>query len=1201
MAANASARRAGAGAVALALMLLPVSGPAGRAAGGTGPALSPAGTATGAAQPYRIGFASADVPALASVDPDTGAALRPPVASVPADEADTRGGALVFVTHRPGRVDTDLAYLAPGAATPVALTRDRFTDRHPALSPDGTRVAFESDRAGQFDIWIIAVDGTGPRRVTDHPADDTWPTWSPAGDRIAFGSNRDDPAGDIYSVAATGGATLRLTADPAADTEPAWSGTGAIAFTTTRFRGAPDIALLAPPGTAPRRLLPGEQPAWSPAGNRLAFVTRAADPSGDIATTTVSGGAAGPQRGAAGTPNQAQTHPTWAGDTLVYTAVGPAGGRFESDVWSADARGQERRDHTNLRGTAESAPAFTGDGRRLAYTESTGSSSRIVVADAEGGNPRPLTAFTAGRFDDDPAWSPDGGLIAFSRQFSEGSGAVLVARVADGAILGTVPEPAGLAVSDRQPAWSPDGTRLAFSRSASLLPVPPITPGPVDRIANPGGGFTVDQAVRTPSIPPTPDIVLLVDTTSSMDSAIADVRRNLHRVVQDVLAAQPTARFAVASFRDTGDGAELFRVRQNLTATEASVQAAVDGLASGGGGDTPEAWVNGLFQVASGAIAFRPGSSRIVALIGDAPSHDPSNGHPLGQAIAALQGTRARVVAVAVDSGGGEGGGSGLDGSGQATRVVDATAGQLVTANTPDAVSSAILSGLHTLDVTVTPSVHACDAGLSVTFTPDRPTTVTGGQVVHYGQTVTVAAGAAPGSTLRCTVAYQLSPNPGGSDFVVGIVVRIGDPRLPVVTVDDVTVTAPGPDGAVVTFAATAVDRSGRPLAPVCAPPAGSRFPVGQTIVTCTATDAAGRVGRDTARISVLDARAGSSPRIWVATLPGQLAVTQLTLASQVDLSEHVGPACPARRRDEAPAWSPDGGAVAFTAVGVLCLVDPAGGHARALVVPAGGEEVRDPAWSPDGALLGYAWAVPQSDESTRQSIRTVPATGGAPTTVVDTPGDAFQPAFWPLRAGLSLTVAAAPQPTYVGGAGVRVTVTARNTAGVPAGRAWLAADAPGVAPQATLLGTLAPGAGVTVTLTVPSTAALDAAAHGALHAVFPGGLPLTVVAQAAVRVIQPVLRVDPGIGPPGFVAVVTGAHFPPGVTVGLAWRPGISAPTRVAVRADGTFQTQLLVFHHDQLGPRAAVAGGAGFGPVTAAFLVVPPGQQPRDFVQRR
>jgi hypothetical protein len=55
-----------------------------------------------------------------------------------------------------------------------------------------------------------------------------------------------------------------------------------------------------------------------------------------------------------------------------------------------------------------------------------------------------------------------------------------------------------------------------------------------------------------------------------------------------------------------------------------------------------------------------------------------------------------------------------------------------------------------------------------------------------------------------------------------------------------ITVDATGPDGAIVTFVAGASDDSGQPPTVTCAPPSGSRFPIGSTAVTCTATDAAG-------------------------------------------------------------------------------------------------------------------------------------------------------------------------------------------------------------------------------------------------------------------------------------------------------------------------------------------------------------------------
>jgi hypothetical protein len=94
---------------------------------------------------------------------------------------------------------------------------------------------------------------------------------------------------------------------------------------------------------------------------------------------------------------------------------------------------------------------------------------------------------------------------------------------------------------------------------------------------------------------------------------------------------------------------------------------------------------------------------------------------------------------------------------------------------------------------------------------------------------------------------------------------------------------------------------------------------------------------------------------------------------------------------------------------------------------------------------------------------------------------------------------------------------------------------------------------------------------------------------------------VNPGIGPLGFVTAAQGTDFPPGATVALTWNRGISAANSVVVGADGTFQAQVLVFHHDQLGDRRLVASGTGFGPVDAGFLVVIGNPQPPDFIERR
>jgi hypothetical protein len=66
-------------------------------------------------------------------------------------------------------------------------------DTAPALSPDGERVVFMSRREGNWEVYIINVNGSGLQQLTDDPADDGLPTWSPDGSTIAFVSNRGGP------------------------------------------------------------------------------------------------------------------------------------------------------------------------------------------------------------------------------------------------------------------------------------------------------------------------------------------------------------------------------------------------------------------------------------------------------------------------------------------------------------------------------------------------------------------------------------------------------------------------------------------------------------------------------------------------------------------------------------------------------------------------------------------------------------------------------------------------------------------------------------------------------------------------------------------------------------------------------------------------------------------------------------------------
>jgi TolB protein len=89
-----------------------------------------------------------------------------------------------------GKTGSGLHVGSPNLSNPDQVTSTN-QDTAPALSPDGQEVAFMSQREGDWEIYVINVDGSNLRRLTNNPADDGLPTWSPDGKAIAFMSNRD--------------------------------------------------------------------------------------------------------------------------------------------------------------------------------------------------------------------------------------------------------------------------------------------------------------------------------------------------------------------------------------------------------------------------------------------------------------------------------------------------------------------------------------------------------------------------------------------------------------------------------------------------------------------------------------------------------------------------------------------------------------------------------------------------------------------------------------------------------------------------------------------------------------------------------------------------------------------------------------------------------------------------------------------------
>lgn len=169
---------------------------------------------------------------------------------------DTAGRRVAFATRS---LNADLWRLpvdpetgeARGEPEPVvATTRE---DSRGAWSPDGRRIAFNSDRTGDMNLWTHSLETGTTRRVTEGPGGDFQPRWSPDGQRIVFFSSRVGNA-DVWTVDVATGVLQQLTTDSAQDVNPFYSSDGRwIAFQSDRG-GRKEVWIMAADGSGQRQL-----------------------------------------------------------------------------------------------------------------------------------------------------------------------------------------------------------------------------------------------------------------------------------------------------------------------------------------------------------------------------------------------------------------------------------------------------------------------------------------------------------------------------------------------------------------------------------------------------------------------------------------------------------------------------------------------------------------------------------------------------------------------------------------------------------------------------------------------------------------------------------------------------------------------------------------------------------------------------------